>query len=226
MSEPTLPLPCVYSQISNLRHEIGVGSWKTANLYKQIRAYEPREILTRGVSTPVLLLWRCSEVNLRPFGHQMSQPHQFTLSDSFKPHTIVIIMSTVQTLITSSSSHGTKFEDVPIMRSWDMTLKRAGRHEGPVTLNFDIWTPNSNQFNVESKWTFAPYLKTFPQRVLEISRSQQWNVKHNASGRDCFHHEDIKDKNVMKRVLRSYLNQYLCFVVKGRLTWPGWRHHR
>lgn len=72
MSEPTLPLPCVYSQISNLRHEIGVGSWKTANLHKQIRAYEPREMLTRGISAPVLLLWCGSEVNLWPFWHQMS----------------------------------------------------------------------------------------------------------------------------------------------------------
>lgn len=71
-------------------------------------------------------------------------------------------MSIVQILITSSSSQSTKFKDIPVMRSWDMALTRAGRYEGPVTLNFDIWTPNSNQFNVESKWTFAPYLKTFP----------------------------------------------------------------
>ncbi len=40
-----------------------------------------------------------------------------------------------------------------------------------VTVTFDLWPPNSNQFIFESKWTFVSNLKKFPQGVPEILRS-------------------------------------------------------
>ncbi len=33
----------------------------------------------------------------------------------------------------------------------------------------------NNQFILESKWTFVPNLKKFPQGVPEISRSRKWD---------------------------------------------------
>ncbi len=41
-----------------------------------------------------------------------------------------------------------------------------------MTLPFDLWPPKSKQVILESKWTFVPNLKKFPQGVLEISHSQ------------------------------------------------------
>lgn len=40
---------------------------------------------------------------------------------------------------------------------------------------FYLWTPKSEQFIQESRRKFAPNLKKFPQSVLEILRSQEWD---------------------------------------------------
>ena len=39
----------------------------------------------------------------------------------------------------------------------------------------DLWPPEWNQFT--SNWTFEPNLKTFPLGVLEISCSQEWDIR-------------------------------------------------
>ena len=44
---------------------------------------------------------------------------------------------------------------------------------------FDLWPTNSDQFFLESSWTFAPNLKKFPQSVLNVSR--YWDVPENTS---------------------------------------------
>lgn len=43
--------------------------------------------------------------------------------------------------------------------------------------DLDLYPPNSHQFIIESEWMFASYLKKFPQGVVEISHSQEWD-KH------------------------------------------------
>ncbi len=39
----------------------------------------------------------------------------------------------------------------------------------------DLWPPNSNQFILESKWTFVAVVMKFPPGNPEISRSQEWD---------------------------------------------------
>ncbi len=66
----------------------------------------------------------------------------------------------------------------PLHQIWRIYLKAFPRYYvlkyGPdkrdvtVTLTFDPWPPKSNEFILESQWTFVQSLKKIPQSVLEI----------------------------------------------------------
>ena len=93
-------------------------------------------------------------------------------------HENVIISWTFQRTFDISA----KFHEIPSRCSWDIPLIRIWWDNSDL----DLWPPNSNQFIPESKWTFVPNLKKFPQGVPEILRWREGTMwKHNVSGHSC-----------------------------------------
>ena len=72
-------------------------------------------------------------------------------------------------------THTAKCERIGWRSSWDIgfTWKKKCfmRSHQPWP-----WQPKSNQFILESNWTFEPNLKKLPRGVLQILCWQEWNV--------------------------------------------------
>ena len=63
----------------------------------------------------------------------------------------------------------------PLISGWLYLLRCECSWQYKVPVTSDLWPSKSNQFILESYWTFAPNLKTFPRGVPEISCSQGWD---------------------------------------------------
>lgn len=104
------------------------------------------------------------------------------------------------------------------MTFWGLAKKTQQVHS-----DLDFWQAKSNQCILESKWTFVPNLKKFPQGIPDILHSWEWGKrmnnpkKHNASGHSRRQRGGIK----IRLLLMAYLTGQ-CGRARNKSWWWRW----